>query len=98
YQYLNKFPTRRSSDLYNLDTIENNEQLREKYYDTLFYKIIETETKSVKQDLIVTFSFKYFDYNRNIRNNQIDRAKKSIETNQVTRKGKNQNEIGRAHV
>ena len=82
-------------NVYNLDTIENNEQLREKYYDTLFYKIIETETKSVKQDLIVTFSFKYFDYNRNIRNNQIDRAKKSIETNQVTRKGKNQNDYRR---
>ena len=82
-------------NIYNLETIENDEQLREKYYDTLFYKIIETETKSVKQDLIVTFSFKYFDYNRNIRNNQIERAKKSIETNQITRKGKNQNDYKR---
>ncbi len=82
-------------NIYNLETIENDEQLREKYYDTLFYKIIETETKSVKQDLIVTFSFKYFDYNRSIRNNQIERAKKSIETNQVTRKGKNQNDYRR---
>ena len=82
-------------NVYNLETIENNEVLREKYYDTLFYKILETETKSVKQDLIVTFSFKYFDYNRSIRNNQIERAKKSIETNQVTRKGKNQNDYRR---
>ena len=82
-------------NVYNLETIENNEVLREKYYDTLFYKILETETKSVKQDLIVTFCFKYFDYNRSIRNNQIERAKKSIETNQVTRKGKNQNDYRR---
>ena len=82
-------------NIYNLETIENDEVLREKYYETLFYKIIETETKSVKQDLIVTFSFKYFDYNRGIRNNQIERAKKSIETNQVTRKGKNQNDYRR---
>src|SRR5699024_3210823 len=52
-------------------------------------------TKSVKQDLIVTFSFKYFDYNRTIRNNQIERAKKSIETGNVTRKGKNQNDYRR---
>ena len=81
--------------LYNLDEIENNEVLKEKYYNTLFYKIIPTETKSVKQDLIVTFSFKYFDYNRNIRNNQIEKAKKSIETNNVTRKGKNQNDYRR---
>ena len=82
-------------NVYNLEDIENNESLKEKYYETLFYKIIQTETKSVKQDLIVTFCFKYFDYNRNIRNSQIDRAKKSIETNNVIRKGKNQNDYRR---
>ena len=82
-------------NVYNLEDIENNDSLKEKYYETLFYKIIQTETKSVKQDLIVTFCFKYFDYNRNIRNNQIERAKKSIETNNVTRKGKNQNDYRR---
>lgn len=87
-----------SSDLkntYNISEINNSEELREKYYNTLFYKIIETETKSVKQDLIVTFSFKYFDYNRNIRNKQIDRAKKAIENGNVKRKGKNQNDYKR---
>lgn len=82
-------------NVYNLSTIENDTKLREQYYNTLFYKIIETETKSVKQDLIVTFSFKYFDYNRSIRNNQIERAKKSIESGNVTRKGKNQNDYRR---
>lgn len=81
--------------LYNLEEIENNEDLREKYYDSLFYKIIQTETKSVKQDTIVTFCFKYFDYNRNIRNSQIERAKKNINSNNVTRKGKNQNDPNR---
>mgnify|MGYP002515939275 CR=1 FL=1 len=87
-----------SNDLrntYNISEINNNEELREKYYNTLFYKIIETETKSVKQDLIVTFSFKYFDYNRNIRSKQIDRAKKAIENGNVKRKGKNQNDYKR---
>ena len=81
--------------LYNLETIENNEELRNQHYETLFYKIIQNETKSVKQDLIVTFSFKYQDYYKNIRNNQIERAKKSIETGNVTRKGKNQNDYRR---
>ena len=81
--------------IYNLEDIKNNDSLKEKYYETLFYKIIQTETKSVKQDLIVTFCFKYFDYNQNIRNNQIERAKKSIETNNVSRKGKNQNDYRR---
>ena len=97
-QVFNKSGWRIANDLrnvYNLDVIENDEELKEKYYDTLFYKIIETETKSVKQDLIVTFCFRYYDYNRNIRNNQIERAKKSIETNNVTRKGKNQNDYRR---
>lgn len=97
-EVFNKSGWRIANDLknvYNLETIENNEELKEKYYDTLFYKIIRTETKSVKQDLIVTFCFRYFDYNRNIRNNQIERAKKSIETNNVTRKGKNQNDYRR---
>lgn len=97
-EVFNKSGWRISGDLknvYDLVTIENNEELKKKYYDTLFYKIIPTETKSVKQDLIVTFCFKYFDYNRNIRNNQIERAKKSIETNNVTRKGKNQNDYRR---
>ena len=82
-------------NIYNLEKINNDEDLREKYYNTIFYKIIPTETKSVKQDLIVTFCFKYLDYNRNIRNNQIEKAKKSIETNNITRKGKNQNDYRR---
>ena len=97
-EVFNKKNWRISGDLkklYNLEEISNNDELKEKYYNTIFYKIIETETKSVKQDLIVTFCFKYFDYNRNIRNSQIERAKKSIETNNVTRKGKNQNDYRR---
>ena len=97
-QIFDKTNWRISNDLkhiYNLNDIENNDELKEKYYDTLFYKIIQTETKSVKQDLIVTFSFKYQEYNRNVRSSQIDRAKKSIDTNNVTRKGKNQNDYRR---
>ena len=97
-QVFNKSDWRIPNDLYktyNLEDIEKDSSLKEKYYNTLFYKIIETETKSVKQDLIVTFCFKYYDYNRNIRNKQIERAKKSLETNNVTRKGKNQNDYRR---
>ena len=82
-------------NVYNIESIEKDSSLKEKYYDTIFYKIIEYETQSVKQDLIVTFCFKYLDYCRNIRNNQIERARKSIQDNQVTRKGKNQNDYRR---
>ena len=82
-------------NVYNIESIEKDSSLKDKYYDTIFYKIVECETQSVKQDLIVTFCFKYLDYCRNIRNNQIERARKSIQDNQVTRKGKNQNDYRR---
>ena len=42
------------NNLYNIEEISNHEELLNRYYDTLFYKIISTETKSVKQDLIIT--------------------------------------------
>ena len=42
-----------------LEDIESNEDLISKYYNTIFYKEMECETKSVVQTLIVTFSFKY---------------------------------------
>ena len=66
------------SKTYKLSNILNDEKLRKKYYETSFYKIVQTETKSVKQDLIVTFQIKYKDYLTNVRNGQIERAKKKI--------------------
>ena len=39
---------------------------------------IQTETKSVKQDLIVTYQIKYRDYLRNVRNVQIKKTKNKI--------------------
>lgn len=97
-QVFNKKEWRLHGDLthlYNLDEINEDEILRDKYYDCLFYKIIQTETKSVKQDTIVSFSFKYYDYNQNVRNSQIERAQKNIDSNNVSRKGKNQNDPNR---
>ena len=80
---------------YNINKIMKNEELKEKYYETIFYKIIPIETKSVKQDLIVTFCPKYFDYQRNIRNEQIERARKIIDNKETIRRGKNQNDYRR---
>ena len=44
-----------------------------------FYKEIECETKSVKQALIVTFSFKYQDYQHKLMQHQFERAKKLVD-------------------
>jgi len=85
-------------NLYNLKEIENNEELTNKYYDAIFYKIIFTETASVKQDLIVTYSIKYKNYQQQIRGSQITRALKKMNTNSNGEKLKftnNQNDYRR---
>ena len=64
--------------VYKLSDILNDEKKCSENYETIFYKIVQTETKSVKQDLIVTFQIKYRDYLRNVRNGQIQRAKNKI--------------------
>lgn len=67
--------------IYNLSDILNDEEKCKLYYETIFYKIVQTETASVVQDLIVTFQIKYRDYLRCVRNGQIERARKKITSN-----------------
>ena len=67
-------------NIYKLSTILNDDESCKEHYETIFYKILQTETAHVVQDLIVTFQIKYRDYLRNIRNGQIERAKKKIST------------------
>ena len=66
------------SKTYKLSEILSDEELSKKHYETVFYKIVQTETAHVVQDLIVTFQIKYRDYLRNVRNGQIERANKKI--------------------
>ena len=66
------------SKVYKLSEILSDDELTKKHYETIFYKIVPTETAHVVQDLIVTFQIKYRDYLRNVRNGQIDRATKKI--------------------
>ena len=63
---------------YKLSDFIDDEEKRKLNYETIFYKIIKTETAHVVQDLIVTFQIKYHDYLRNVRNGQIERAKNKI--------------------
>ena len=64
--------------IYKLSDILNDEEKSTTHYETVFYKIVQTETAHVVQDLIVTFQIKYRDYLRNVRNGQIERARKKI--------------------
>lgn len=81
-------------DIYNLEEIEKNEDLKRMHYNTIFYKEIQCETKSVKQVLIVTFSFKYQNYQHNLKTHQLERARKLVEeTNKKNKNSKNKKDF-----
>ena len=66
------------SKTYNLKKINENEEL---YKDKIFYKERWIKENGLEQKLIVTYSIKYKNYEREIRNRQIERAKDAINKN-----------------
>lgn len=74
-------------DIFNINDIEKNEDLKNSYYNKIFYKEIECETKSVKQTLIVTFSFKYQAWQKKIKQKQFERAQKLVD--EINKKNQN---------
>ena len=84
-------------DIYNLTNV--TEDFRKEHYNTIFYKEIECETKSVIQTLIVTFSFKYQDYQHKLKLHQFERAQKLVEqTNKNNKKAKNKKDIEKIKI
>lgn len=70
-----------SSKTYNIEKLRTDKDLIEAYRDKTFYKERWIKEDGLEQRLIVTYSVKYQEYQRHIRNNQIERAKKIIEKN-----------------
>ena len=70
-----------SSKTYNISKLRTDEKLIEKYRDKTFYKERWIKEDGLEQRLIITYSVKYQEYQKNIRNNQINRAKKIIASN-----------------
>lgn len=68
-----------SDKTYNIEKLRTDAELIEKYKDKVFYKERWIKEDGIEQRLIVTYSVKYQEYQKNIRNNQIERAKKLIE-------------------
>ena len=66
---------------YNISKLRTDEKLMEQYKDKTFYKERWIKEDGLEQRLIVTFSVKYQEYQKHIRECQINRAKKLIETN-----------------
>lgn len=74
---------------YNLNEIDE-----EKYADAVFYKEIPVDNDAFYERLIVTYSLKYRNYMRTIRNGQIARAEKALKNGKVRTK-KNANDFRR---
>lgn len=70
-----------SDKTYNIEKLRTDSKLIEIYKDKTFYKERWIKEDDIEQRLIVTYSVKYREYQKNIRNNQIERAKKLIEKN-----------------
>lgn len=66
---------------YDVSSLRTNEDYIKKFHDVIFYKERWIKEDGLEQKLIVTYSVKYQEYQKNIRNRQIERAKKIIESN-----------------
>ena len=87
---LNKSGFRRLSDdkLVNLSEIDENDT-------DLYYKDEPYTSKNLHQRLIITYSPKYARYQRTIRDTQVERAKKMIESGSTKKQRKNPNDPAR---
>ena len=88
----NEWKLKNEIKTYTLKEINENE---EKYRDKIFYKDRWIKENGLEQKLIVTYSIKYRNYQKQIRNSQIERAKKAIETNNIRLNKSNQNDYKR---
>ena len=84
-------------DIYDLTNV--TEKFRKQHYNTIFYKEIECETKSVVQTLIITFSFKYQDYQHKLKLHQFERAQRLVEqTNKNNKNVKKKKDIEKIKI
>ena len=80
---------------YDISKLEKTEDSINKYKDKVFYKERWINENGLEQKLIVTYSLKYKNYQRNIRNAQIERAKEAIDKNDIKLDKVNQNDYKR---
>lgn len=77
---------------YDISKLGENE---EQYKDKIFYKERWIKENDLEQKLIVTYSIKYRNYQRKIRNSQVERAQKAIDTKSLKLDKSNQNDYKR---
>mgnify|MGYP001283802032 FL=1 len=84
-----------SSNTYDIRLIDKDENFYEKHKDLTFYKERWIKENGLEQKLIITYSIKYRDYQRQVRNRQLERATKLIENRPSDLNKKNQNDYKR---
>lgn len=86
-----------SGDLkeYDISKLEKTEETIEKYKNKVFYKERWIKEDGLEQKFIMTFSLKYKYYQRQIRNNQIERAQKAMNNKNFKLEKCNQNDYKR---
>jgi len=83
------------SGAFDISKVEKSEESKDKYRDCTFYKERWIKEDGLEQKLIVTYSLKYKEYQRHIRNRQIERATKILETKPSNLKKHHQNDYKR---
>ena len=81
-----------SQNFIDISTLDESDS---EIYNTIYYKEIPVANGDMDEIVIVTYSPKYKAYQRKIRQQQIDRAKKMIDEPGKKRRGKNQNDPAR---
>ena len=77
---------------FDISKLREDEILINKYYDKIFYKERWIKEDGIEQRLIITFSPKYQEYQKNIREKQVQRALKIISKNPKKIKSNNEND------
>ncbi len=84
-----------SEKTYDIAMFEQDEQACEQYGDETFYKQRWINEDGLEQKLVLTYSLKYRDYQRQIRNRQLERAARLVAKNPATISRKGQNDFKR---
>ncbi len=84
-----------SHKLFNLDQVNASDESIETYRNATFFKERWIKEDGLEQRLIVTYSIKFKEYQRHIRNRQIERAAKLIDSSPSSLKKHRQNDYKR---
>ena len=77
---------------FDISKLREDEELINKYYDKVFYKERWIKEDGIEQRLIITFSPKYQEYQRHIREKQVQRAINIISKNPKSIRSSNEND------